>query len=167
MAVIDQGADVNASNYDGYTPLHCALRNGRTEVAMAVIDQDADVNARDKSGYTPLHFALSNGRTKVAMAVIDKGADANARDYVGNTPLHHALSNGHTEVAMAVIDKGADIYITNNDQLMPPCTQEMEDLFNNIWCSTALLAAMHRNDMDAFQALLADSANVLCESRCR
>ena len=70
-----------------------------------------------------------------------------------------ALSNGHTEVAMAVIDKGADIYITDNNQLMPTCTQEMKDLFDSIWCSTPLLAAMHRNDMDAFQALLADSAN--------
>ena len=58
-----------------------------------------------------------------------------------------------------MIDKGADIYITNNIQLTPTCTQEMKDLFDSIWCSTPLLAAMHRNNMDAFQALLADSAN--------
>ena len=108
---------------------------------------------------TPLHDACREGQVEVAMAVIDKGADLNARDMYGWTPLHHALSNGHTKVAMAVIDKGADIYIKNKNQMEPPCTQEMKDLFNSIWCSTPLLAAMHRNDMGAFQALLADNTN--------
>ena len=117
------------------------------------------MNARDKFGITPLHYALEKGHTEVAMALIDKGADVNARDKYGYTPLHLALSNGHIEAAMAVIDKGADIYIKNSNQMEPPCTQEMKDLFNSIWCSTPLLAAMHRNDMGAFQALLADNTN--------
>ena len=109
--------------------------------------------------YTPLHDACERGQLEVAMAVIDKGADVNARDEYGNTPLHYALEKGQTEVALALIDKGADIYIKNSNQMEPPCTQEMKDLFNSIWCSTPLLAAMHRNDMGAFQALLADNTN--------
>ena len=138
---------------------HYACRSGQLKVAMALIDKGADVNASNDNGNTPLHLALWNGHAAVAMAVIDKGADVNASNDNGNTPLHLALWNGHAGVAMAVIDKGADIYITNNDQLMPPCTQEMKYLFNSIWCSTPLLAAMHRNDMGAFQSLLADNTN--------
>ena len=107
----------------------------------------------------PLHDACRKGQVEVAMALIDKGADVNARDKYGNTSLHLALRKVHTEVAMALIDKGADIYIKNMHQRTPQCTQEMKDLFNSIWRSTPLLAAMHGNDMGAFQALLADSTN--------
>ena len=142
--------------FDGNTPLHLALRNGHTEAAMAMIDKGADVNAGDKNGDTPFHLALKEGHTETAMAMIDKGADVNASDNDGNTPLHVALRNGQTETAMAMIDKGADIYIKNNRQETPRCTQDMKDLFNSIWCSTPLLAAMHSNDMCMFQALLND-----------
>ena len=50
LALIDQGADVNAPINGGWTPLHLALGNGHTVVAVAVIDKGADVNARNNNG---------------------------------------------------------------------------------------------------------------------
>merc|ERR1711916_222385 len=43
MALIDKGADVNASNNNGDKPLHRALSNGLPEVAMALIEKGADI----------------------------------------------------------------------------------------------------------------------------
>ena len=155
MSLIEKGADMNSSNNEGDTPLHVACRSGHTEAAMSLIEKGADMNASNNEGDTPLHVACGNGHTEVAMSLIEKGADMNASDNEGNTPLHHACEYRHTEIAMSLIEKGADI-IQNNSQRPPECNQAMIDLFDSIWRSTPLLAAMHRNDMGTFQALLND-----------
>ena len=54
---LNKGADVNAKDYIGRTPLHNAARWGHKEVAELLIANDADVNARKKNGYTPLDEA--------------------------------------------------------------------------------------------------------------
>ena len=51
--LIAEGADVNAKNVDGWTPLHSAAA-GRKEIAELLIANGADVNAKDDKGRTPL-----------------------------------------------------------------------------------------------------------------
>ena len=55
--LIDAGADVNAKNNDGKTPLHI-IKKSET-IAQMLIDAGADVNAKNKKGYTPLHLLHS------------------------------------------------------------------------------------------------------------
>ena len=45
--LIAKGADVNAKDEFGYTPLHHAAWNGRTEIDEMLIADGADVNAMD------------------------------------------------------------------------------------------------------------------------
>ena len=74
QALITAGADVNAQNNSGYTPLHRAT-NGNTEIAQALITAGADVNAKDEFGYTPLHWTAIYGYTETVRALITAGAD--------------------------------------------------------------------------------------------
>ena len=54
---IAAGADVNAKDEWGTTPLHSAASEGHKEVVELLIEKGADVNAKDVDGDTPLDWA--------------------------------------------------------------------------------------------------------------
>ena len=74
------GADVNAKDIGGWTPLHEAAQSGHKEIAELLIDAGADVNVEDNDGETPLHKASSSGEKVIIELLIAKGADVNAID---------------------------------------------------------------------------------------
>jgi ankyrin len=61
--LIEVGADVNARNSAGATPLHEAARRGRLALAALLLEKGANVNARDLSQHTPLHYADNGHRS--------------------------------------------------------------------------------------------------------
>lgn len=87
--LLNGGADANAKDENGYTPLHRAIRLGQTaDIINALIEHGADVNAKDKYGITPLHIALETGNYDLARELIQKyGANVHSRDKSGKTPL--------------------------------------------------------------------------------
>ena len=79
-----KGADVNAKDKEGKSPLHYAERKAVAELLLA---KGADVNAKDNEGKTPLHCATRKDTVELLLAT---GADVNAKDNGGETPLHCA-----------------------------------------------------------------------------
>jgi len=84
------GANVNAKNKWGGTPLHWAARGGHKEIVELLIAKGANVNAKNDEDGTPLHLAADRGHTEVVELLITKGADVNAKDDEGETPLDQA-----------------------------------------------------------------------------
>ena len=102
-SLINIGADVNESDYEGKTPLMLARS---LEVKKILIDAGADVNAKDCEGRTELHFCDWFGAFDECAFLIKAGADVNVRDAKGITPL---MMRGTTEVIRLLIDAGADV----------------------------------------------------------
>ena len=94
--LINAGANVNAKNDTGMSPLHNAVTK---EVVELLIAEGADVNAKNKHGGTPLHEAAASGHKEIVELLIAEGADVNAKDVNGYTPLDWAIFNKDTETA--------------------------------------------------------------------
>ncbi|MDE2871960.1 MAG: ankyrin repeat domain-containing protein [Gemmatimonadota bacterium] len=90
LALAGAGADVNATNRNGDTPLHTAAWHGRSDDSetTALLEAGADVDARNGKGETPLHRAVAGKSPVQVDALLRGGADAKLRTPEGDTPLH-------------------------------------------------------------------------------
>ncbi len=88
-ALVQAGADADARDLEGWSPLHRAARAASwyspdaasAEMTTLLVQAGADMNARTDSGRTPLHLAL--GSPAVALRLLELGADREARDDAG------------------------------------------------------------------------------------
>ena len=71
--LLEHGADVNAQNRVGRTPLHRASLNGALEVARLLLEHDADVEAKSIIGETALQEAADRGHEEVVGLLREHG----------------------------------------------------------------------------------------------
>jgi ankyrin repeat protein len=71
--LVDAGADVNARQQAGITPLHETAQNGDLELTQLLLDHGADPSALDDQGKTPAATAREHGHETLA-ALLEKTA---------------------------------------------------------------------------------------------
>jgi ankyrin repeat protein len=108
--LIDAGADVDAANRLGVTPLLQAARSGATEVVGSLLAGGASLEAAVSStGETPLMAASYAGSVGTVSLLLEYGSDPNATEsYQAQTALMWAAAEGHADVVEALIRGGAD-----------------------------------------------------------
>lgn len=113
---IKEGADVNAKNGGGWTPLHWTAEQARgAGIIGGLVCLGADVNAKSDNSDTPLHVAIEHNKNiEVIKELINAGADVNAKDSDGNTPLHGAASRNDNHVIRELINARANVNAKNN-----------------------------------------------------
>lgn len=83
--LIAAGADLDAKDPYGSTPLAIAATFGKTDVARALVDAGADPTVANPAGSTALHIAALFGRVEIVKALLAKGAPRFLRDGEGST----------------------------------------------------------------------------------
>jgi ankyrin repeat protein len=81
--LIQQKADVNATQVDGATALHWAVYRLDVEAVDLLLKAGAKADVKNREGVTPLHLASEYGDAKIIDRLIKAGADPKQRGPCG------------------------------------------------------------------------------------
>jgi ankyrin repeat protein/mono/diheme cytochrome c family protein len=140
-SLLKSGADVQARDELGNTPLLAAALNADAAVFELLLQAGADLNTTNQAGATPLMRAATF--EDKARRLVEKGADIKPRSRLGNTALILAARKfGNSRTVRLLLDRGAD-----------PNAK-------NVFGATALMAAASAGDAETVRALLDRGADV-------
>jgi hypothetical protein len=88
--LVEQGADLEATDTWGNTPLHTRSRSIFGNIS-SLLQLGANVHSRNSSGNTPLHVAAEGHNPENTALLIAQGADINGVNTGGYSPLVLAL----------------------------------------------------------------------------
>ena len=104
-ALLDRGANPNARDEAGVTPLMLAAVDGAK--VRALIAKGANPNLRSENGRTALHIAAERGALDVAKQLLAAGASANFNN--GDSPLGLAAATGNVDLVHMLMEAGAPV----------------------------------------------------------
>jgi ankyrin repeat protein len=117
--LLDDGADVNARDPEGNTPLILASFYASPEFVVLLLEKGADPNAANRTGVTALIRAATNyEKTRL---LVDAGAKVRVRTAdLGNTPLILAARRpGNSRTVKLLLEQGASAIEHNNVGVSP------------------------------------------------
>ena len=110
------GANLEAIDNVGYTPLHCAAISIRPDLLSLLCQAGVNVDAATPGGSTALHLAVrmraNNNCIEVLLAA---GADINVRSNSGLTPFDYAISHNCRRAWPLFLRAGAEIPTDSTD----------------------------------------------------
>ncbi|KAF3203746.1 hypothetical protein TWF679_010099 [Orbilia oligospora] len=115
----DGGANPNAVDCKGETPLFIAAKNGHESVVRFLVDQGVNMSPKDEFRETPLLMAAKGGYEAIVRILVEKGVNINTKNSDGNTSLSLAAGSGNETLVRFLVEKGANIKSTNRFKATP------------------------------------------------
>ena len=108
--LIRQGANVNAKNDYGATPMSEAAVTGNAALLEALLKAGADAESPNADGQTALMVVARTGSVEAARVLITHGAKVNAVErWRGQTALMWAVAQGQPAMVRELIARGAQV----------------------------------------------------------
>ncbi|KAL3704793.1 hypothetical protein TMatcc_008465 [Talaromyces marneffei ATCC 18224] len=111
QSLISKGAEVNALNGAGSTPLFMAIATGRRNLAYRLLAAGADVNVQNKDKLSVLALACKAGNPEFIYELASAGCDLQGSP--SNPSLHIAVLNEHKEATQILLMHGVDVTLQN------------------------------------------------------
>ena len=100
--------DVNATQPDGTSALHWAIRANNVALVIRLIQAGANVNAASRYGVTPLSLAAGGGNAEILEGLLKAGANPGQSESVlrdGETLLMLASKAGNAAAGIPVLEQ--------------------------------------------------------------
>ncbi|KDO18926.1 hypothetical protein SPRG_15768 [Saprolegnia parasitica CBS 223.65] len=143
-ALLEAGADPNATHKGQMTALLMAACHGDLELVDALLAAKADVNQCSERGVSPLYAASVFGYVEIARLLVAAGANVNVAEHqFGLSPLLIAAHAGHKTLVKLLLAAGADINY---------CSKRPDAYKRGAW-------SLHGDDVAGFSPLCLAVAN--------
>ena len=98
--LICHGANLEAVNEDGWSPLFFAVTRSKTDATAMLLENGADSNRVDSKLCCPLHYAVKEDCSKIIMLLLQSGGEGLIfrRNINDRLILHEAVISGNEKV---------------------------------------------------------------------
>ena len=145
--LIKAGANINAADCMGYTPLMGAALNYCVDWCVPMLlDAGADVNAVNSREETALSLAIQGWNHEVVFLLIQAGADVNRSGYTVDDIMLRMVYPGDERIIESMLAQGADVEAVDEEGF------------------SALRAAAMHGCLECIEVLLAHGAEVDAEN---
>ena len=115
-AALKGGADVDARDAHGRTPLLLATVARQTDAVRRLIDAEPNLDLQDDQLDNPFLYAGAEGLTDILRLVSEAGADPSITNRFGGTALIPASERGHVETVRYLLEQ-TDVDIDHVNRL--------------------------------------------------
>ncbi|HSW75416.1 MAG TPA: ankyrin repeat domain-containing protein [Candidatus Saccharimonadales bacterium] len=178
--LLQRGADVQAENSEGETPLLMAIKYDFKESLRAILSDtlykyEFMRDQRDKDGNIPLHYAAQHtSDKKIIDILLDKGFDPHTINKRKETPMIVATQYDNLPIVQSLVEHKVNMEQPNHNGFTPlllATSLNYNDIAyflieagarvnaQNIWGQTSLMRAIKNNNLGLVKFLLEHGAD--------